>query len=92
MKMWINLPDVVNVDGLTVHEVKCPKCGLKETFHTTPSLRCAVCESMLAYIPNSPTCGECKAYDPENGICKGLHAFYPVNPDGTACGGYIKEE
>lgn len=49
MREWIKLPDKQYVDNLIVHEVKCPVCGFKETFHTDPHGECCVCETKLAY-------------------------------------------
>ena len=50
---WINLPDKQYVDDLIVHEVKCPVCGYKETFHTDPHEKCFMCETKLAYERNN---------------------------------------
>lgn len=48
MPEWIKLPDKVYFT-LTVHEVKCPMCGYKETFHHTPPKMCYICEEYRDY-------------------------------------------
>lgn len=40
---WQRLPDK-EYQGLTVHEVMCPKCKYKETFTSETPKRCYICE------------------------------------------------
>lgn len=42
---WQKLPDK-EYQGLTVHEVKCPKCNYKETYTSTLPEKCYICEEV----------------------------------------------
>lgn len=48
MNRWINVSSTVYQE-LLVHEVKCPVCGYKETFHIKPHSSCYVCDTELIY-------------------------------------------
>ncbi len=48
MNRWINVSSTVYQE-LLVHEVKCPVCGYKETFHIKPPSSCYVCDTELIY-------------------------------------------
>lgn len=54
MEKWIKCPAYHTNEGLTVYEVKCPVCGNKETFHTSPHGDCYVCGTELQYIKEDP--------------------------------------
>lgn len=47
MEKWIKCPKYQSNEGLTVYEVKCPICGIKETYHTNPPSSCYVCGTEL---------------------------------------------
>lgn len=49
MNDWIEIKTETNIAGLTVHEVKCPYCGYRETFHSRPSAECYICSRPLGY-------------------------------------------
>ena len=49
MSNWIEIKTETNIAGLIVHEVKCPFCGYRETFHNRPSEACYICSRPLGY-------------------------------------------
>ena len=54
MIRWIQLSDYNNPMGLTVHEVKCPKCGHKETYHKEPPCSCYCCGALNYVKEDTP--------------------------------------
>ena len=46
---WIRVSDV-QINGLMVHEIKCPVCKHKETYHFNYPKSCYVCDTPLEEI------------------------------------------
>lgn len=46
---WIRVSDV-QINGLLVHEIKCPVCKHKETYHFDYPKSCYVCDTPLEEI------------------------------------------
>lgn len=59
MGKWIKYRDAIyNNSPLVVHEVKCPVCGYRETFHVNPPHECYVCGERLEYTEGDSNDGE----------------------------------